>query len=43
MEEADKVEIEPGVTVVSLRRLRAALIGPTKDPLSDVDCVYRET
>ena len=29
-EEADKVEIAPGVTVVSLRRFRAALIGPTQ-------------
>ena len=28
-EEADKVEVAPGVTVVSLRRFRAALIGPT--------------
>ena len=30
-EEADKVEVAPGVTVVaSLRRFRAALIGPTQ-------------
>ena len=29
-EEADKVEVAPGVTVASLRRLRAALIGPTQ-------------
>ena len=31
-EEADKVEVEvaPEVTVVSLRRFRAALIGPTQ-------------
>ena len=28
--EADKVEVAPGVTVVSLRRFRAALIGPTQ-------------
>ena len=28
-EEADKVEVAPGVTVASLRRFRAALIGPT--------------
>ena len=28
-EEADKVEVEPGVTVASLRPFRAALIGPT--------------
>ena len=27
-EEADKVEVAPGVTVASLRRFRAALIGP---------------
>ena len=29
-EEADKVEVAPGVTVGSLRRFRAALIGPTQ-------------
>ena len=29
-EEADKVEVAPGVTVVSLRRFRAALNGPTQ-------------
>ena len=29
-EEADKVEVVPGVTVPSLRRFRAALIGPTQ-------------
>ena len=29
-EEADKVEVAPGVTVISLRRFRAALIGPTQ-------------
>ena len=29
-EEADMVEVAPGVTVVSLRRFRAALIGPTQ-------------
>ena len=29
-EEADNVEIAPGVTVASLRRFRAALIGPTQ-------------
>ena len=28
-EEADKFEVAPGVTVASLRRFRAALIGPT--------------
>ena len=28
-EEADKVEVEPGVTVASLRRFRTALIRPT--------------
>ena len=30
VEEADKVEAAPGVPVVSLRRFRAALIGPTQ-------------
>ena len=29
-EKADKVDVAPGVTVASLRRSRAALIGPTK-------------
>ena len=29
-EEADNVEVAPGVTVASLRRFRAALIGPTQ-------------
>ena len=29
-EEADKVEVAPGVTVASLRRFRAALIGSTQ-------------
>ena len=29
-EEADKVEVAPGVTVASLRRFRAALIGPNQ-------------
>ena len=29
-EEADKVEVAPGVTVASLRRFRSALIGPTQ-------------
>ena len=29
-EEADKVEVAPGVTVASLRRFRATLIGPTQ-------------
>ena len=28
-EEADKIEVAPGVTVASLRRFRTALIGPT--------------
>ena len=42
-EEADKVEVAPAVTTVaSLRRFRAALIGPTqRDSLSDVDCAVR--
>ena len=31
-EEADKVEVAPGVTVASLRRFRAALFGPTQGP-----------
>ena len=29
-EEADNVEVAPGVTVASLRRFRTALIGPTQ-------------
>ena len=29
-EEADKVEVAPGVTVAGLRCFRAALIGPTQ-------------
>ena len=29
-EEADKIEVAPGVTVASLRRFRASLIGPTQ-------------
>ena len=29
-EEADKVEVAPGVTVANLRRFRTALIGPTQ-------------
>ena len=29
-EEADKVDVAPGVTVASLRRFRTALIGPTQ-------------
>ena len=29
-EKVDKVEVAPGVTVASLRRFRAALIGPTQ-------------
>ena len=29
-EEADKVEVTPRLTVVSLRRFRAVLIGPTQ-------------
>ena len=42
-EEADKVEVASGVTVASLRRFRAALIGPTQGlSKSDVDCAYRE-
>ena len=30
-EEVDKVEVAPGVTVESLRRFRATLIGPTQE------------
>ena len=30
VEEADKVEVAPGVTVASLRRFRAALLGPAQ-------------
>ena len=41
-EEADKVKVASGVAVASLRCFRAALIGPTKDPLSDVDYAYRK-
>ena len=41
-EEADKVEVAHGVTVASLRRFRAALIGPTQGlTLSVVDCAVR--
>ena len=29
-EEANKVEVAPGVTVASLRRFRTALVGPTQ-------------
>ena len=29
-EEADKVEVAPGIAVASLRRFRATLIGPTQ-------------
>ena len=42
-EEADKVEVAPGVTVASLRRFRTAFIGPTQGhSLSDVDCAVSE-
>ena len=40
-EEADKVEIAPRVTVASLRRFRAALIG-SKDFPSGVGCADTE-
>ena len=40
-EEVDKVEVTPGVTVASLRRIRAALIGPTQGLTNDVDCAVR--
>ena len=39
-EEADKVEVSPGVTVASLRRFRT--VGQPKDSLSDVDCAVSE-
>ena len=44
-EEADKVEVTPGVTAESLRRVRAALIGPTQGlpQLSGVDCAVEKT
>ena len=29
-EEADKLEVAPGVTVASLRRFRTALVGPSQ-------------
>ena len=41
-EEADKVEGVPGVAVASLRRFRAALIGPTQGlPKRRRLCRYR--
>ena len=41
--EADKVEVAPGVTVASLRRFRAALIGPTQGlPKRRRLCCYRK-
>ena len=40
-EEADKVEVAPGVTVASLRRFRAALFGPTQGLPKRVDCTHR--
>ena len=42
-EETDKVEIERGINVASLRRFKAALIGPTLAHFSSgVDCADRE-
>ena len=41
-EKADKVGVAPGVTVASLRRFRAALIGRTKDTPSSVSCADRK-
>ena len=41
-EEVDKVEVAPGVAVASLRRFRAAFIGPTQDLTKrHVDCAVR--
>ena len=40
-EEADKVEVAPGVIVASLRHFRATLIGPTQGTPS-VGCADRE-
>ena len=37
-EEADKVEVAPGVTVASLRRFRTALIGPTQGLPKSTEC-----
>ena len=42
-EEADQVEVAPGVTVASLRRFRAALIEPTQGLPDGIDCADRET
>ena len=41
-QEADKVEVAPGVTVGSLRIFRAVLKGPTRDSRSGVGCADRE-
>ena len=42
VEEADKAEVGPGVTVARLRRFRTALMDQPKDSLSDVDCAVSE-
>ena len=43
VEEVDKVEIIPGVSVTSLRRFRAALIGPTLGfPPSGIGCADKK-
>ena len=41
-EGVDKVEVPLGVTVASLRRFRAVLIGRTQDSASGVGCADRE-
>ena len=40
-EEPDKVEVAPGVTVGSLKRFRAALIGPTQETPHAASAVCR--
>ena len=41
-EEVDKVEVAPEATVASLRRFRAALVGPAQGLPSGVGCADRE-
>ena len=40
-DEADQIEVAPGVTLASLRRFRAALIGPTQLPKQRLLWLYR--
>ena len=42
VEEADKVEVAPGVNVVSLRRLEPRWLDRPKDSPSGVGCAGRE-